>query len=105
MNAGEFKHKITINRQVSTRGTAGALEKTKELLGIHKAGVKFLSGNETDVSQKQTARQKVRFKTRHIADLDEDCEIEWNGYTWNIDYIQPIGNTLLGGHLINAYRK
>ena len=91
INAGDYKHRISIFKEVETEDKAGFKVKTKSLILNAWAKVKTTRGftllkNNTDFEQAHT-NFTIRFPKKEIT---RDMLIEYNGKIYTIEYLNNV---------------
>ncbi len=91
INAGDYKHKISIYQEVKKEDGAGFKEKTKSIILTTRAKIKTTKGftllaSNTDFEQAYT-NFTIRFPK---AEITRDMLIEYKGKTYTIEYLNNI---------------
>ena len=91
INAGDYKHKISIYQEVETEDGAGFKEKTQSIILTTRAKIKTTKGytllkNNTDFEQAY-ANFTIRFPK---AEITRDMLIEYKGKTYTIEYLNNV---------------
>ena len=91
INAGDYKHKITIYQDIEKEDGAGFKEKTKSTVLSARAKVKTTKGftllkNNTDFEQAHT-NFTIRYPKTEIT---RDLMLEYKGKTYTIEYLNNI---------------
>ena len=87
-NVGELDQKIDFNREVAQGDGMGGQSIQLKLIapGVW-AGLRPLSGKESEQFDKINATSMAYFKTRYRTDIKEDDRITFDGEQYNIRYI------------------
>lgn len=91
INAGKYKHRIKIYKTVIVKDSAGFQSPQRTLILEPYAAVKTTRGmtlikNNTDFEKAYT-----NFTIRYpVTQIDRDCEIEFNGKTYTIEYLNNV---------------
>lgn len=91
MNIGKLDRKIEIYEYTITRGPAGGEERTRQKKADAWAGIFYKNGSERVQAEKFTAITQMHFKIRYISGLDTTMEVDYDGDTYVIKYIEEIG--------------
>ena len=91
INAGDYKHKISIYQEVEKEDGAGFREKTQSIILTTRAKIKTTKGytllkNNTDFEQAYT-NFTIRFPK---AEITRDMLIEYRGRTYSIEYLNNV---------------
>ena len=91
INAGDYKHKISIYQEVEKEDGAGFREKTQSIILTTRAKIKTTKGytllkNNTDFEQAYT-NFTIRFPK---AEITRDMLIEYRGRTYTIEYLNNV---------------
>jgi SPP1 family predicted phage head-tail adaptor len=91
INAGDYKHKISIYQEVEKEDGAGFREKTQSIILTTRAKIKTTKGytllkNNTDFEQAHT-NFTIRFPK---AEITRDMLIEYRGKTYTIEYLNNV---------------
>ena len=91
INAGDYKHRISIYQEVETEDGAGFKVKSKSIILSARAKVKTTRGftllkNNTDFEQAYT-NFTIRFPKKEIT---RDMLIEYKGKTYTIEYLNNV---------------
>ena len=91
INAGDYKHKISIYQEVEKEDGAGFREKTQSIILTTRAKIKTTKGytllkNNTDFEQAHT-NFTIRFPKKEIT---RDMLLEYKGKTYTIEYLNNV---------------
>ena len=91
INAGDYKHRISIYQEVETEDDAGFKVKSKSIILSARAKVKTTKGftllkNNTDFEQAHT-NFTIRFPKKEIT---RDMLLEYKGKTYTIEYLNNV---------------
>lgn len=89
--ASNYRHRITFQKNTSTRGTTGEVVKVWALYATRRASVEPLSGRELFAAQQVQSETSVRIKVRYddaLAAVDvRDYQITFNSKTYDIESV------------------
>lgn len=91
MNAGEYKHKISIYKEVETEDDAGFVVKSKSIILNTWAKVKTTRGFTLIQSNTDFEKAYTNFTIRFPkTEITRDMLIEYRGKTYTIEYLNNI---------------
>ena len=91
MNFGTLDRKIEIYEQTITRGPSGGEITTRTKKADAWAAITWQNGDERVQAEKFTSITEMVFKIRYHAGLDTTMELDYEGTTYTIKYIEEIG--------------
>lgn len=100
MKAGKLNQLIKIYRIKQVQNELGEMVPCREFYTKAFASVTFTKGGEKYVSARFVSECEVLFTVRYREDIGATHEIEWNGRTFEVLAVLPIGNK--DGIAINA---
>ena len=89
MRAGDLNRKITIQQITRVQNASGEMEESTSTFVAPFAGVTYIRGAESQVSQVQVGQQQARFRIYHLAGLKMEMKILHDGLTWDIQELRP----------------
>jgi len=90
MNIGRLDRKIVIETPSQSANTSGEWTQTWSTYHTTFANVQKAGGTETLQADKTTATNKVKFKIRFFAGINEDMRIVYDGAYFDITEIQEL---------------
>ena len=102
MNIGKLDRRIDIESWTYLANAQGEKVATYSVFHSAFAHVQKAGGNEREEGQKETATNKVKFKIRFFAGINETMRIVYNSIYYDILEIQELGRE---GLWITAERK
>jgi SPP1 family predicted phage head-tail adaptor len=91
MNIGRLDRKIFIEKPVQTQYEYGEFNDTWETFHICLSNVQAAGGAERYEANTETATNKVKFKIRYFAGINEAMRILYNDGIYDIYQIQELG--------------
>lgn len=86
---GRMNQRIVIQSVTETRSTSGAVTETWATFATVWAGVKFQSGSENQLIERQTAKTTIQFTIRYRTDINEKMRISFDSKIYDILSIDP----------------
>ena len=91
MIIGNLNRRIEIFNELTQANSVGQQVKTRELFKRSWAAVDYQASDEPGTDEIKGTRQKLKITIRHLPGLNETQTIDYNGQTWEIISIKPIG--------------
>ena len=91
INAGKYNRKIDIYKIVVTKDSSGFQSKNRTLILSPYASVKTTRGMTIIKNNSDFEKALTNFTIRYpITSIDRDCEIEFNGKVYTIEYLNNV---------------
>jgi SPP1 family predicted phage head-tail adaptor len=84
INAGKYRHKIQIQKLVSSQDEYGETDNHWQTIVTTKAGIFPISGREFYAAQEVQSEMTHKIQTRYIKGISSDMRILFDGRVFNI---------------------
>jgi len=91
MNIGRLDRKIFIEQTVSVQNNYGEFVDIWQTFHICLANIQAAGGSERYEANTETATNKVKFKIRYFAGINEAMRVKYNDGIYDIYQIQELG--------------
>lgn len=105
MIASLLKYRIAIYQVTTAPDSTGDPVRTETLYKNAWSAVKYDAGTESTEAKQITAAVKARFQIRPDATITETMYISYNGYKYDIDYIETINRDTMFLHTTRINKK
>ena len=91
MKAGDLKHRITLERPITTTDSRGNRRTVWEAIATCWASMADVSGRDFYAAQAYQAQDTVTFGIRWRDNLDKECRVVHGGQHYQIEQINHLG--------------
>lgn len=89
MQAGQLRHRITVQQRSQSADDSGQLIDSWSTLAILWARIRWLSGREYIAARQAQADVKVEITIRQRDDIHERMRVSWGSHIYDIEAILP----------------